>query len=321
MLKIKGIRIFFLLSAIFVILFIISGCSLSVNVKSQEVGKIKITASLFPQYDFAKQIARDKADVTLILPPGTESHTFDPTPTDIMKISNSDIFLYTGENMEPWASRIISGAKSTKLNIVDVSSGIELLKNKSGHSCSHHECSGNHEHNYDPHIWLDPTIALKMVDNIKDALCNKDPKNKEFYINNANIYKEKLKKLDSDIMNYINNASCKSIVFAGRFAHLYFINRYGLNYKAAFKGCSSEAEPSVKSISKIISFIKDNGIKAIYYEEFTEPKIAKSIAEQTGVKTLKFSTLHNVSKEQLESEVTYIDIMYENLKNLKQGLN
>lgn len=312
------------LTAIGVILLAIvtfAGCSL--HNSESAINKIKVTASLFPQYDFARQIAGDKAEISLLLPPGSESHTYDPSPADILKISSSDVFLYTGKEMEPWADQIISSVQNDKLIIADVSSGIDLIE--SGHHSHHHgehnHLEHEHEHNLDPHIWLDLTLAAKMVDNIASAFCEKAPQNSSYYKNNAENLKQKLLELDADFNDMISASKRKSIVFAGRFAHLYFIKRYGLDYISAFDSCSTEAEPSVKKVAKILDFIEKNDIPAVYYEEFSEPKIANSIAEQTGVKTLKFSTLHNVTKEQLESGITFVELMRENLENLRQGLN
>ena len=315
--KIKKFFSLCLIVSIISILF--SGCSFQSNTNSNN--KIKVTASLFPQYDFAKQIAKDKAEVTLLLPPGTESHTFDPSPIDILNISNSDIFLYTGEEMEPWASKIINSIENNDLTICDVSSGIDLKKTIDNDEHDDHEHEEHHTHNYDPHIWLDPTLAVKMVDNITSSFCSKDPSNSEFYKNNAESYKNDLLNLDNKFKTMIDSSKRKSIVFAGRFAHLYFIERYGLKYISAFDSCSTESEPSVKKISDIVNFINKNHIPVIYYEEFSEPKIANSISEQTGTQSLKFSTLHNVTREQLENNSTYIDLMLENFENLRQGLN
>ena len=299
------------------LIFMLPGCSSNKSEASQR-NKITVVATLFPQYDFAKQIAGDKAEVSLLLPPGTESHTYDPSPADILKVSDSDIFLYTGKEMEPWADKIINSVKNKNLIVGNVSAEIDLMQVEHHH---HHNETCHHEHNLDPHIWLDPTLAAKMVDNIALTFCQKDPQNNDYYKNNAENYKNKLYELDDNFKNMINSSKRKAIVFVGRFAHLYFIKHYGLEYIAAFDGCSNEAEPSVKKISKIIDFIHKNNIPTIYYEEISEPKVANSIAEQTGTKTLKFSTIHNVTKEQLENNVTYIDLMQENLENLRQGLN
>lgn len=299
-------------------LIIFTGCSQPEKTTNNSKS-LKIIATLFPQYDFAKNIAKDRADVELLLPPGTESHTYEPTPADIISISSADVFLYTGKFMEPWAEKIISSVD--KVKVTDVSNGIELLKTSHSHEEEHHHEHEEHSHEYDPHIWLDPELACHMVENIKEKLSQVDPGNKDFYNKNAEEYKEKLLELDQNIMDTVNSGKRKAIVFAGRFAHAYFVKKYGLEYESAFSGCSSEMEPSVKKITHLVDFINSNNIPCVYYEELSEPKVATSLAEQTGVKTLKFSTAHNLSKEQIEKGTSYLDVMYENLENLKAGLN
>lgn len=319
----------FLVFSVFAI-FNLSSCKGTASEATHGHKKIRVVASLFPQFDFARQIAGDRAEVDLLLPPGVESHSFDPSPADILRISGSDVFLYTGKEMEPWADRIIDSVNGAGPGICNVSQGIDLLKLP----CHHREkCDSDgdvhceeghhhhHDHGLDPHIWLDPTLAAKMVDNIAAALCERDPENRDYYQANAENYRQKLLELDSKFMDMINASRRKAIVFAGRFAHLYFVNRYGLEYMSAFKGCSSDLEPSVKRIAKIIDFIRARGVPVVYYEESSEPKVAGSIAEQTGVRALPFYAIHNVTKEQLSRGVTYIDLMSENFENLKQGLN
>ncbi|MDQ5983857.1 MAG: zinc ABC transporter substrate-binding protein [Eubacteriales bacterium SKADARSKE-1] len=319
--KTNLIRVIKFISAMLIIASMLTGCSPMWNPSdNKDNSKIKVVASLFPQYDFAKQIAKDKAEVTLLLPPGTESHTFDPGPGDIIKISDSDMFLYTGKHMEPWADRLISGIDNKNLKVVDVSAQIGLLNSNHEHDEAEEANGEEHDHEYDPHIWLDPILACQMVDNIASAFCEKDPANANFYNENATAYKKELQLLDSDISNAVKASKRKTMVFASRFSYLYFINRYKLDYIAAFDGCSAESEPSVKKMTEIIDFIKTNNIPVIYYEEFDLTKIAKSICDSTGVKALKFSTVHNVSKGELESGKTYLEIMRENLENLKQGL-
>lgn len=294
--------------------FFLSGCNLMS--KKANSDKLKIMTTLFPQYDFAKQIAKDKAEVKLLLPPGVESHTFEPTAADVISINESDVFLYTGKYMEPWVENIVTGSIDSDVKVKDVSSGIELMKTEH----NDHEHDKEHDHTYDPHIWLDLSLACKIVDNIKNTLSEADPGNAEYYESNAKEYKSQLMTLDQDFQTAVKGAKHKSIVFGGRFAHAYFVKRYGLEYETAYHGCSAESEPSLQSISEIMKFIKDKGIPCIYYEEFSEPKVAKSIAMQTGVKLLQFTTAHNVTKDQLEKNVSFLDIMRENLKNLKVGL-
>lgn len=277
-------------------------------------GKIKIVTSLFPHYDFARQIVGDKAEVTLILKPGTESHTFDPSTVDIYNITSSDIFIYTGKNMEAWAERVISSLGSDGPTVVDATSKIELLENS-------HSDHDEHEHSLDPHVWLNPQYAVTMVDTILEAICQADPENAEFYRANAESYKKELMQLDRDIESAIDSAKGDTLVFGGRFAYIYFFERYDLNYKTAYKTCSTETEPSLATIYEISEFIKDNGIKHVFKEELSEGKVASSIAEQSGAQVVTFSTAHNVTKSEFDSGITYIDIMRSNLEAIKNALN
>lgn len=282
----------------------------------EDNGKLKIVVSLFPHYDFARQIVGDKAEITLLLPPGTESHTYDPSTIDIYNITNSDIFIYTGENMEAWAERVISSIGNDGPEIVDVSNGIDLLQNE-----QHDLEEDEHEHIYDPHIWLNPLYAGKMVDTILEAVCKADPDNADFYEANAQNYRKELVKLDSDISNAVKTASGDTLVFGGRFAYIYFFERYDLNYKTAYKTCSTETEPSLPTIYEISQYVKDNGISYVFKEELSEGKVANSISEQTGAQVLTFSTAHNVTKSEFDSGITYIDIMRNNLEAIKKALD
>ena len=300
---------------VFIILsiFILTSCT---QAEAEDNGKLKIVATLFPQYDFARQIAGDKADVVLLLPPGVESHSFDPKPADMLEIYNADIFIYTGKDMEPWAETVLKGAKNKNLAVVDCSENIELL-----HDDDDDEDEHDHEHGADPHFWLDPTQAATMVADISDALCAKDPENAKDYMKNAENYIKLLFKLDSDICDVIENAERNVIVFGGRFSYIYFLEYYNFDYVTAYDSCSVNAEPSVLRIAEIIDFIRENNIPCIFHEELSDPKVAKSIASETGIEYLLFSTAHNITKDEFDSGITFLDIMYANLENLKKGLN
>ncbi len=284
--------------------------------------KMTIIATLFPQYDFTKQIVKDKANVILLLPPGVESHSFEPSPKDIIQIYDSDLFIYTGEYMEIWAHKIVeeSAAKGSPV-VVDVSSGIPLTKTEEEHD---HEAEEEHEaehsHLYDPHIWTDPLIAIKMVDNILVGLCEKDPANASYYENNAKSYKQELYSLDDKFRKIVDEGYHKEVFFGGRFALYYFIKEYNLSYECAYANCSEETEPSAQDIAHIIDEMKEKKIPVIYYEELTDPKVAKTISEQTGAEMLLFHSAHNISKNDFEVGVTYLDLMNKNAENLKEGL-
>ncbi len=306
-----------LLSILVLCVIAVTGCK---SDKSGDSEKLSIITTLFPQYDFARQIVGDKADVTLLLSPGVEAHSYDPTPADIVKINKADIFIYTGDNMESWAADILSGIDNENLDVLDVSKGIKLVKTEEEHSDEEDEDEDAHEHEYDPHIWTSPVNAITMVENILNELVKTDPDNKEYYKENAAKLTKDLNELDSEFKEVVKNADIKTIYFGGRFAMYYFAKEYGLQYEAAFDSCSSETEPSAKRVARIINDMKADNAAVIYYEELVDPKSAKSIAEATGAETLLLHSCHNVSKEEMDAGVTYVSLMKQNVKNLKEGL-
>lgn len=338
-----------IITAILVVLLATAlfGCTQNQNTsdileKENSIEKIKIVTTLFPQYDFTRQIAGDKAEIALLLPPGAESHSYEPTPSDIISINKADVFIYTGKYMEPWADKIIQSIDSDTVNILDVSSGIPLDKEEHEHEHDEHDEHDEHEneehedeehedesiaegevghnHEYDPHIWTSPVIAKKMVDNIAASLCYVDTKNASYYISNAENYKKQLDSLDAEFTDIVNNSARNKIYFGGRFALHYFAEEYGLEYKSAYDNCSSETEPSVHDIAEIIDEINEYNIPTIYYEELTDPKVSRSISEDTGVEMLLFHSCHNISKTDFDNGVTYLDLMKQNAENLKKGL-
>ncbi|MBC8570005.1 metal ABC transporter substrate-binding protein [Zongyangia hominis] len=296
------------------LLTLLAGCG--GNQTREESGKLKIVTTLFPQYDFARQLCGDRAEVTLLLPPGVESHSYEPSPADIIKIDKADLFIYTGDNMEPWAKRIIDGITNPDVRVVDASQGITLDASEE----EDHDGDG-HDHAYDPHIWTSPVLAKAMVQNIADALCESDPEGKETYAARAADYEGKLDALDDEFFSIIGEGRRKEIVFAGRFAFHYFAQRYGLSYTAAYDSCSHEAEPSAQTIAGIIDTIRREQIPVVFYEELTDPKVAQSISEETGAKMLLLHSCHNVSKKDFDSGVTYLSLMEQNAANLKEGLS
>lgn len=284
------------------------------NIPKTNPNQLNIVTSIYPIYDFTKEVAGDKANVTMLLSPGVEIHDFEPTPQDIIYIQESSLFLYTGNELEPWAQTVISGIDNTE-NIKDVSQNIQLIENDK------HEHSEHEEHEkYDTHIWLDPQRAIKIVENITNELCKKDPENEEYYQNNSKQYISKLEKLDNEILELVKESKNKEIAFGGPFSYTYFVKRYNLNYISAYDSCGENNEPSIEKISKVINEIKNKNIPVIFYKELSSGKISDTISAETGAKKLEFHSLHSVTKKDLENGKTYIDIMYKNLENLKEAL-
>jgi len=278
----------------------------------------QVIATLFPVYDFVREIGADRVDVTLLLPPGVEPHSFDPTPRDMADIQNAAMFIYTGEYMEPWAHKIIAGTQGKTVVIVDASQGIELL----GESDRDHDDDqeGLHHEGKDPHIWLDPVYAQKMVDNIVRGLVEADPANSGFYRESGIAYKHKLHELDDKFVQTFQRVEHKTIIYGGHFAFGYFVKRYGLTHVSPYSGFAPNAEPTPQKIVELVKNIAESDVKVIYFEELVDPKVAKVIADETGAQMLLLHGAHNVSREELNAGISYLEIMEGNLARLKEGL-
>lgn len=306
--------IFVLVASAFVLM--LSGC------KAEEVsddGRPKIICTLFPQYDFARQLYEDQADVTMLLKPGMESHMYDPTPDDMTKIANADVFIYTGDEMEPWAAEIVESLDES-VKVVDLSKYV-TLEAEAEHEHEHGILEAEHEHSYDPHYWLNLENAEAMVRAVASLSEELRIPKPDRVRENAEQYIKSLDTLDREFFDTVKNAEGKGIVFAGRFAYGYFVERYGLEYETVYQSCSAEADPGVADMIRVIDYIKKNGIKVIFYEELSSGRVADTIAADTGVVTREFSTAHNVSKEDFDKGVTFIDIMERNLSALREALN
>ena len=314
----KGIT--FLITIILIFSLLVIGIS-KINKQSQSEEKIKVIATLFPQYDFAKQIGGDKVDVSLLLTPGTETHTYEPTPQDIINVNKADLYIYTGKYMEPWSDKIANSITSNT-QVLDASKNEEQFEKEHDTIDNNEEESDNsHHHEYDPHIWLNPQNAIGMVKNIEEELCNIDPQNKEYYQKNAENYINQLESLDTEIETTIKESPKNKIAFGGTFAYAYFIQRYNLQYVSAYDSCGENSEPSVTKVKEVIDYMKENNINVIFYQELSAGKIADTISKETRATKLVFHTIHNASQEEINDGETYISLMQKNLQNLKQALS
>ncbi|MFA5167364.1 MAG: zinc ABC transporter substrate-binding protein [Candidatus Omnitrophota bacterium] len=300
-------------------IFLGIGAFVSAQAKETDAS-LEVAATLFPTYDFARQIGKDKTHVTLLLPPGVESHAFEPRPSDAARISKSDIFIYTGEFMEPWAKDLLAGTSSEALLVVDASRGIELMADEDHDGEEEHHEEARHHGGKDPHIWTDLANAQKMVATITESFCEKDAENCAFYRANAASYNAKLADLDQRFKAGLADCKHHAIIYGGHFAFGYFAHRYGLEHVSPYRGFSPDAEPTPKAIAELIKTMRYSGMKYIYYEELLDPKVARTIAEETGAKLELLHGAHNVSKENLAKGITYLTIMEENLAKLRTGL-
>lgn len=272
-------------------------------------GKPAVVATLFPQYDFAREIAGDYADLTLLLPPGAESHSFEPSPSDILKISKADVFLYTGPDMETWVPKMLAGIDNPNLIVADLSEGISLEK------------TDEHDHGFDPHIWTSPVKSKQIVENITAAMQKADPAHFEEYAANRIAYLQKLDELGARFRRIVEEGKRREFIFASRFACRYFAEEYGLAADSPYDSCSAETEPGAQAMARVIDHVKTAGVPVIYYQELTDGRVAQAVAEATDAQALLFHSCHNVSKEAFAEGATYLSLMEQNALNLEKGLN
>jgi zinc transport system substrate-binding protein len=280
--------------------------------------KLQVVTSLFPLYDFAKAIGGDQVEVTLLLPPGVEAHSFDPKPEDILRVNRAGLFIYTHKAMEVWAATIAASVDPAKVMIVDAGAGA-ILRPSSGHADAN---AGEHGHEsgaIDPHLWLDFANAQVMVSNIAEAMATKDPTHRDLYRANAAAYRARLATLDAAYRNALADCQKRTLLQGGHFALGYLTARYGLEYHAA-AAVNPEAEPTAATMAALVQEMRRNDLHYLFSEELVSPKLAETIAKEAGGTVLLLSAAHNVSRVDLERGITFIDLMERNLANLQIGL-
>lgn len=321
----------FILSLFIVLLtaFSLSSCSSEKsNSAIQDNGKISVVTTIFPYYDFTRSIAGDKADIKLLLSPGSEPHSYDPSPSDIVAIENCDIFIYNGGESDEWVESVLDSIENKNMKIMRMMDYVDLLYEQSVEHDEHehgeeHNHVDEHEHGeeYDEHIWTSVKNAEKLSDAIYYELSACDSANKSIYSSNRDRYISKLKSLDSKFSDIVSNAKRNTVVFGDRFPFLYFVTDYSLYYDCAFPGCSSETEPSISTVTHMIDFTRDNQIPVVFYLEFSNGRVARLISEDTGAKTMRYSSCHNVTKDEFADGATYISLMEQNANALREALN
>ncbi|MBQ7169524.1 MAG: zinc ABC transporter substrate-binding protein [Synergistaceae bacterium] len=250
---------------------------------------ISVTCSLFPVCDFTRSITGNLADVKLLLPPGTEPHEYEPSPRDIMSLNDSDVFIFTGTEMESWAVKLSQSLSNTR--IIDASDGIILTDN-------------------DPHIWLDLSLAQKMVMNILRGLCEADPGNSEEYKRNAGRLCAGLSEIDG---KFSAMRKTRALIFADEFSAGYFVRRYGFDYVSAYEG---ENEPSVRKMAEVIRYIRQHKARYIFADIGPVSSVAREISSQTGAEILTFGTGHIVPEG-----MTFLQMMTDNFEHISEAMN
>lgn len=300
------------------------GCSRDNRPSYTGEPKLKVVTTLFPYYDFVRQIAGDRVDLTLVVPAGMDSHSFEPTPADVLKIQNADILFCNGGGIEHWLSRILNAVDSSSMTVVtgmDYVNAVQEEMVEGMEAEKHQEHDDDHEIEYDEHIWTSPVNVMILVEAIRDTLVEKDPENRSFYEERAKTYLDKLKKLDDELRKVSENKKRDIIVVGDKFPFRYLADEYGLSYRAAFSGCSTDTEPSAKTIAYLIDRVRREQIPVIYYLELSSHRVSEIIAEETGATPLLLHSCHNVTRREFDSGVTYLDLMEQNVINLRRGLD
>ena len=323
--------------------FSLTACT--VPVEKADDGKIQIVATLFPYYDFARAIVGDRADVTLLLSPGREAHSFEPTPLDAVTISEADVFLYNGGEGEYWVDSMLGAAGENiavvarMMDYVDAldEEYVEGMQGADGHDHDHehgsHDDHDDHDHDheedehdsdeveYDEHIWTSPKNAVVLCRAVCDTICKADPANEDFYRANCDDYCAQLEDLDVRFSALCESAPRRLLIFADRFPMLYFCREYGLDYRAAFHGCSGDTEPSLATIKFLIDKVENENIPVVYTIDFGTKKVAAVVSECTGAAIETLYSMQTVSRADFDAGETYLTLMERNFEALRKGLN
>ena len=385
---------------------ILSGCAQAggnqgaFDASSEQSGKLKVAVTLFPYYDFVRQIAGDQVDLQMVIPAGMDSHSFEPTPADIRTIQHADVLISNGGTMEHWLDETLAALDTTNMTIVTMMDYVDTVQEEivegmedaeHDHDHAHDHAADDHDHSnetpeehaahaheaddydhsnetpeehaahaheaddydhsnetpeehaahayeadphdyvdhdgheeeieYDEHIWTSPVNAMKLVDVIGDTLAEADPAHADTYHQGAANYKKELEEIDAGFREVSANRKRNMIVMGDKFPFRYLADEYQLDYRAAFSGCSSDTEPSAKTIAYLIDKVKEEQIPAVYYLELSSHRVSEIIGEETGAEPLLLHSCHNVTRAQFDAGITYAELMRQNIENLRKGID
>lgn len=303
---------------IILLAMLLSGCSSAVHTNGEKASggtkKLHIVTTFYPMYYFAQKVAGSSADVDLLIPNGVEPHDWEPTAKDMAKIQDADVFIYNSRYFELWVSKVLDSLDQSNLTVVEAAKGIPLLNAID----SEEEKSNENSSSKDPHVWLSPVLAQQEVDNIAQALEQKDPKNKAQYEKNASAFKSQLVDLDHLFKETIAKAKKKEFV-TQHAAFGYLAKQYGLK-QIPIAGLSPDVEPTLGKLAELADLTKKKNMKIIYFEGLTSSKVAQTLANEIGAKTEVLNPLEGLTKDEQEKGLDYIDVMKKNLESLKQSI-
>lgn len=305
-----------------VCLFLLFSCS---NTEERNDDRLEIMAASFPSYDAARAVAGDLASITMLVPPGGGEHSYEPSIEDVIRISGSDLFIYNGGESDTWITYILSdldGATST-FSLLE-NAAFTLYEDEENIAWKEENHDG-HDHSHgrvlDEHVWTSPENEIAIIQALCEEIASLDEDNREVYESNAASYIEDIREVQGTIREIVEDGMRREIIVADRFPLLYFVTEFSLDYYAAYPGCSSESEPSAKTVAFLIDKVRDDGIPVVLHMELANTLLSEVVAEETGAAVMEFSSCHNVAKRVFDSGVTYVDLMRQNAAVLKEALN
>ena len=300
-----------------IFVFVLLLCVMLTGCSKEESKKVIITTN-FPTYDFVRAIVKGSDfEVKMLVSPGSETHDFEPTPKDIVEIGSSKLFFFVGGESDSWVDNVLD---QVDLNRVKVLKMVDMV-NKLDEEIVEGMEAEEEEKEVDEHVWTSPKNVMEITKKLEQEIVLIDEENKDLYEKNLNDYLVLLDSLDQEFRNIVKTAKRRELVFGDRFPFLYFVKEYGLTYHAAFLGCSDATEASAKTIQFLIDKVKEKEIPVVFHIELSNERIATEIARETGAMVLELHSAHNVSKDDFDAGITYVDIMEANLEKLKEALN
>lgn len=326
--------------------FLLTGCGAPAK-EPPDAGteKLNVVTTLFPYYDFARQIAGDRIQLTMVIPAGMDSHSFEPTPADMLTIQNADLLICNGGEMEQWLEQVLEALDTSDMTVVTMMDYVDVVGEEhvegmedGWHDHADHDHDG-HDHDeedvhewqeddghgmhieYDEHIWTSPVNAMKITETISDALQQADPSHQAEYQAGEEAYLEQLLTLHQGFLQVAQDRKRNMVIVGDKFPFRYLTDEYGFSYRAAFSGCSTDTEPSAKTIAYLIDKIREEQLPVIYYLELSSHRVSEIIGEETGAVPMLLHSCHNVSRAQFDHGVTYLELMEQNVENLRKGLD
>ena len=293
-----------------------SGCA----ARPAAEAKLKAVASAFPEYDLLRAVAGDLAEVTLLLKPGMEAHSYEPTPQDILAIRAAALFVYGGGESDVWADRLLEAdvpGGLTALSFMDHA----LLRAEETQAYMTVEEAEEAGDEYDEHVWTSPRNAVRLTEAVRDALAAADPAHRETYEKNADAYIARLEALDGEFAALAKEAKRNLLVVGDRFPFLYLVREYGFNYAAAFPGCSGETDANPATVAHLIDTVKAEGVPVVFKCDLSAGKLADTVAEATGARVLTLYSGHTVSKADFDAGVTLVELLERDLNAMREALN